>query len=117
MNETFKGLSSDGNIESIDAFPNWLEERDSQRLSDASTLFNRLWNNSVPNIAVYKFPDAVRSVLKEKGKKAATGMDQIIASVVMMVMDKLQLSNLYPFIYNPLSLYACINGIWTHRTW
>lgn len=68
MNETFKGLSSDGNIESIDAFPNWLEERDSQRLSDASTLFNRLWNNSVPNIAVYKFPDAVRSVLKEKAK-------------------------------------------------
>jgi len=24
MNETFRGLSSDGNIESIDVFPNWL---------------------------------------------------------------------------------------------
>ncbi len=68
MNETFKGLSSDGNIESIDAFPNWLEERDSQRLSDASLLFNRLWNNSVPKISVYKFPDAVRSVLRERAR-------------------------------------------------
>lgn len=68
MNETYKGLSSDGNIESVDAFPNWLGERDSQRLSDASALFNRLWENAVPNIAVYKFPDAVRSILKDKAK-------------------------------------------------
>ena len=68
MNETYKGLSSDGNIESIDAFPNWLGERDSQRLSDAVTLFNRLWENTVPNVAVYRFPDAVRSILKDKAK-------------------------------------------------
>ena len=68
MNETYKGLSSDGNIESIDAFPSWLGERDAQRLTDAATLFNRLWENSVPNISVYKFPDAVRSILKEKAK-------------------------------------------------
>jgi len=66
MNETFKGLSSDGNIESIDAFPNWLGERDAKRLSDASALFKRLWDNAVPNVAVYQFPDAVRTVLKEK---------------------------------------------------
>ena len=75
MNETYKGLSSDGNIESIDAFPSWLGERDAQRLTDAATLFNRLWENSVPNISVYKFPDAVRSILKEKAKPSTHNFD------------------------------------------
>ena len=45
MNETYKGLSSDGNIESIDAFPNWVGDRDRTRLEEAQAIFNRLWVN------------------------------------------------------------------------
>lgn len=45
MNETFKGLSSDGNIESIDAFPNWLEERDYEHVV-ALSLIGALHQNA-----------------------------------------------------------------------
>ena len=68
MNETFKGLSSDGNIESIDVFPNWIEERDRIRVNEANGLFDRLWNNVVPSVVVYNFPSAISSILKEKAK-------------------------------------------------
>lgn len=66
MNETFQGLSSDGNIESIDVFPNWLDERDRQRLEEAVAFFERLWNKPLPGVVVYKFPDAAKELLKRK---------------------------------------------------
>lgn len=68
MNETYKGLSSDGNIESIDVFPNWIDDRDKRRVDDAQTMFDRLWMNLVDDVTVYDFPSAVRDVLKEKAK-------------------------------------------------
>jgi len=68
MNETFKGLSSDGNIESIDVFPNWMDERDKERVVDAEEQFKRLWSNSVPGVIIYDFPSAIKSVLREKAK-------------------------------------------------
>lgn len=63
MNETFKGLSSDGNIESIDVFPNWLDARDKTRVDNAINYFNKLWKNDVEGIDVYDFPEAVNKVL------------------------------------------------------
>ena len=56
MNETFRGLSSDGNIESIDVFPNWLDIRDRDRVENAIRYFEDLWSNDVPGIRVYEFP-------------------------------------------------------------
>jgi len=70
MNETFKGLSSDGNIESIDVFPSWADERDQTRVNNARDFFNRLWLNTVTGIVVYPFPAAMREVLKDKAKGA-----------------------------------------------
>lgn len=66
MNETFKGLSSDGNMESIDVFPSWLDSRDRDRVCDAATFFEKLWNYKVDGIKVYKFPDASREILRSK---------------------------------------------------
>jgi hypothetical protein len=66
MNETFKGLSSDGNIESIDVFPNWADARDKTRVDNAMDFFNRLWLNTVVGVTVFPFPTAVREVLKNK---------------------------------------------------
>ncbi|MHB1546601.1 MAG: DEAD/DEAH box helicase family protein [bacterium] len=63
MNETFKGLSSDGNIESIDVFPNWIDERDKSRVENAVVYFDKLWNNSFDGIDVYGFPEAAKEVL------------------------------------------------------
>lgn len=68
MNETYKGLASDGNIESIDVFPSWLESRDKDRVNSAKDLFEMLWTNIVDNVAVYTFPAAARELLKEKAK-------------------------------------------------
>jgi superfamily II DNA or RNA helicase len=68
MNETYKGLSSDGNIESIDVFPNWVGDRDKSRVEDAQSMFERLWANLVDDVTVYDFPSAVKDILREKAK-------------------------------------------------
>ncbi|ALS28818.1 DEAD-like helicases superfamily protein [Paenibacillus sp. 32O-W] len=62
MNETFKGLSSDGNIESIDVFPNWLEGRDKKRVENAIKYFNELWENNIKSINVFDFPKAAKDL-------------------------------------------------------
>lgn len=66
MNETFQGLSDDGNLESIDVFPNWVDDRDAQRVQGAQKYFERLWNKNEANVLVYDFPEAVRKKLIEK---------------------------------------------------
>ena len=68
MNETYKGLSSDGNIESIDVFPNWVGDRDLTRLIDAQDMFERLWTSPVSGVMVYDFPTAAKEVLREKAR-------------------------------------------------
>lgn len=68
MNETFKGLSSDGNMESIDVFPSWADSRDSERVADASSFFDKLWNDKIPGIVVYQFPEASREILRMKSE-------------------------------------------------
>ncbi len=68
MNETYKGLSSDGNIESIDVFPSWADTRDKVRVDDAQELFDRLWDNTVAGVIVYSFPAAAREILQDKAK-------------------------------------------------
>ncbi|MHB1652378.1 MAG: DEAD/DEAH box helicase family protein [Desulfitobacteriaceae bacterium] len=70
MNETFKGLSSDGNIESIDVFPSWADARDKTRINNAQGFFDRLWQNSVNGVVIYPFPAAIKEVLKDKAKGA-----------------------------------------------
>lgn len=66
MNETFKGLSEDGNLESIDVFPSWTDERDSVRVQNAIKYFNKLWDRTMKDTVVYDFPEAVRNRLVEK---------------------------------------------------
>ena len=66
MNETFQGLSDGGNLESIDVFPSWVDQRDSFRVQSATDYFERLWNGTEKNVLVYRFPDAVRKKLVEK---------------------------------------------------
>jgi superfamily II DNA or RNA helicase len=64
MNETYSGLANDGNIESIDVFPNWLDERDKARVQVALIQFEELWNNSATGVHVFEFPEAARSIIK-----------------------------------------------------
>ena len=79
MNETFKGLSDDGNIESVDVFPNWLDQRDKERAEEADTFFSKLWRHTVEGIQLYGFPDAAKEILKVKteGVKWEELLDEI----------------------------------------
>lgn len=79
MNETFKGLSSDGNIESIDVFPNWLDERDRQRWKDASTFFEKLWMQMIPGVVVYPFPAAAKELMKRR--TSGIEWEQLLAEI------------------------------------
>lgn len=66
MNETYKGLADDGNLESIDVFPSWEDPRDAMRICGAKDYFERVWNGTEDNVLAYKFPDALRKKLIEK---------------------------------------------------
>lgn len=46
FNETYKGLSDDGNIESVDVFQSWDGGKDAERVNDAIELFERIWTGS-----------------------------------------------------------------------
>lgn len=68
MNETYNGLSSDGNLESIDVFPSWENERERTRLEHAKEYFNLLWNKNVENVMIFDIPKAIENNLFEKSK-------------------------------------------------
>ena len=72
MNETYLGLSPDGNIESIDVFPDWLPDadRDRQRVVDISKTFDAMWEGSIDGVVVTPFPSASRLFLEEHASAA-----------------------------------------------
>lgn len=83
MNETFQGLSDSGNLESIDVFPSWVDARDAQRVQNAKSYFDRLWNKSEPHVLVYEFPEAVKRKLidKSNGYDWKTLLNEISTSI------------------------------------
>lgn len=70
INETFKGLSDDGNIESIDVFPNWVGGRDQERVLLASNHFEELWNNRISDVSLYEIPEEIFNQVKSRAKTA-----------------------------------------------
>lgn len=64
-NETFLGLSAVGNIESIDAWPSWVDGRDEQRVAQARQRFERLWSGQAPGVEVLALPAGLKAVLRE----------------------------------------------------
>jgi superfamily II DNA or RNA helicase len=63
MNETWAGVSSDGNLESIDVFVSWGDSRESQRVAEHQTFFEALWLDLWPPAKVYSPPEAFRKQL------------------------------------------------------
>lgn len=66
MNETFLGLADDGNLESIDAFPSWVEGRDEMRVKKAAERFSSLWDDDVPGVLVRPFPSVAMSEFEKR---------------------------------------------------
>lgn len=63
VNETYKGLSNSGNLESISVFTSWYNESDAKRVATDVTLFNRLWSNSTPGVVVVPLPSDVKNTI------------------------------------------------------
>ncbi len=63
MNETWAGLSADGNLESVDVFLSWEHAREANRVTENEAYFDALWENECEGVTVRKFPDIARSEL------------------------------------------------------
>jgi superfamily II DNA or RNA helicase len=56
FNETYLGLSSDGNVESVDVWTSWEGGKDLIRLRDAAKRFEHLWEGRAQGVDVIKLP-------------------------------------------------------------
>lgn len=65
MNETWAGLSADGNLESVDVFLSWEHAREANRVKESEAYFDALWENRYEHegVIVRKFPEIARSEL------------------------------------------------------
>jgi len=63
MNETWAGLSEDGNLESIDVYVSGGGVRDEQRVEGEVDFFEALWDDRYPGVSVRTFPDVARDEL------------------------------------------------------
>ena len=65
MNETWAGLSADGNLESVDVFLSWEHPREANRVKENEAYFDALWKNEYEHegVTVKKFPEIARSEL------------------------------------------------------
>lgn len=65
MNETWAGLSADGNLESVDVFLSWEHSREAGRVKENQTYFDHLWEGKVESegVIVKPFPEIARSEL------------------------------------------------------
>lgn len=65
MNETWAGLSADGNLESVDVFLSWEHAREANRVKESEAYFEALWENRYEHegVIVKKFPEIARSEL------------------------------------------------------
>lgn len=60
MNETWNGLSADGNLESVDVAASWMGPRDLERTNFEDAYFEELWTRNYPGLIVRPFPDVAR---------------------------------------------------------
>lgn len=68
MNETWTGLSADGNLESVDVAASWMGARDLERVRTEESYFEELWLNRYPSLTVCPFP----AVAREEFTRAAS---------------------------------------------
>lgn len=68
MNETFNGLSSDGNIEAVEVYIGWDDGRDGERVKRIKRDFEMLWQGGTDRVKLYKLPDEAKEILQKCSK-------------------------------------------------
>ena len=77
INETFKGISDDGNFESFDAFTSWSGGNDLERLNGIVRDFDQIWNNQNSQIRVHDLPDSIKELVKAHATKTSNWTDAL----------------------------------------
>lgn len=83
INETFKGLSDNGNIESIDVFQSWDGGKDAQRSLEILSDFDCVWNGGYEFLDIYELPDESKKYIREKS--AGYHLEQLLEEVNVVV--------------------------------
>ncbi len=68
LNETYNGLSNDGNIESIDVFQSWDGGKEQIRSQEAAAFFERVWNGETETKLLMELPQTIKETIKEISK-------------------------------------------------
>ena len=80
MNETISGLASDGNIEAVNVYVDWLDDREKQRVDRIKSDFEALWSGNAPRVKIYNFPDQTKEILKKYAKNC--DWEKIVDSII-----------------------------------
>lgn len=84
INETYKGLSNDGNFESLDVFTSWGEQNDVDRLVSIRDAFNSIWEGNNPYIKTIEIPEDVYSLIRNHANKLTCweeALDEVTVSM------------------------------------
>ena len=84
INETFKGISDDGNFESLDAFTSWGDRNDIERLNGIRKDFEQIWNNQKAQIQAFDLPESIKEVVITHAKKESRwteALDEVTATI------------------------------------
>ena len=87
INETFKGLSDNGNIESVDVFQSWDGGKDAQRSKEILAGFDRVWNGEYDVLEIHDLPETAVKYIRDK---AADYHWKQLLDEVKVVVDKAQ---------------------------
>lgn len=79
MNESYLGLSAQGNIESIDVWPSWEGGRDAERVANATARFDRIWSGDIRGVDVLALPSEIREELERLAEDVE--LDALISQV------------------------------------
>ena len=85
MNETWAGLSADGNLESVDVFLSWEHAREARRVAEHVAYFEALWKNECEGdgVSVRPFPEIAltKLVSAADAKKWPDWVDEICREI------------------------------------
>ena len=83
INETFKGLSDNGNIESVDVFQSWDGGKDAQRSKEILAGFDRVWNGGYDVLEIHDLPETTAKYIRDKA--ADYHWEQLLDEVKVVV--------------------------------
>lgn len=84
MNETYKGLSDDGNFESIDVFKSWGDYSEKERCKEIQNEFIRIWNNDGSRVKSISLPNKILDLIESHARKVDNWAEALDETLVMI---------------------------------